>query len=669
MNEELVAQTHYRLIEALAQEDQCHRRRMDHLQDVVFETDASGVLVYLNRAWERLLGIPVAESLGRSLRGFIAAEDHPAWDRLDGLQPGTWQVRPIQLRFSHPVSKHLCMELTASRGADGSWVGSIRDLTERNRQAEAAMSRSRVLEHLSTGGSLDECLHAIAHHITVLIPGHPVSILLVVEREKLLQPVASIGLPAFFIEAHRGLAIDSDLGACGPGVFLKQRVIIEDTEMSPNWRPYLALGRAAGIRACCAQPVFSSRGSVLATIALYARQPEIPDPAVLGTLADTARLAGIVIEHKQMEMQLLTHSVAVQHSPAAVFVTDAAGVIQYINPRFVELTGYTESDAIGRTPRILKSGMHSAEHYRQLWFALGRGETWRGEFCNRKRGGDHFWQSFAIAPIRDNGGHVTGYVAIAEDISSQKEVARQLQLALTREQEAGELKSRFLSMTSHEFRTPMSSIQLAFDLLRDLGSQLPESRRQDLFSRVDAAVQRMRRMLDASLMISRVNTGKMPFKPVPVDMVELVEKIIEECRQTDDKKHEIEFRCDVRAIQVMADPDICWNIVTNLLRNACSYSSACSVVTVSLARAQGVVTLAVEDRGIGIPEEDQRRVFASFERGSNVGSIKGTGLGLSIVKRLVEVHGGGVSFESKLGCGTRFTISLPDLPADVNEAP
>jgi signal transduction histidine kinase len=161
----------------------------------------------------------------------------------------------------------------------------------------------------------------------------------------------------------------------------------------------------------------------------------------------------------------------------------------------------------------------------------------------------------------------------------------------------------------------------------------------------------------------------MPFRPVAVDLVELVERILGECRQADDERHDIVFQCERRPVQAVVDPDICWNILTNLLRNACNYSIAGSQIVVSLKREPGAFALSVADRGIGIPEADQRRLFSSFERGSNVGSIKGTGLGLCIVKRLVEVHGGVVSFESRLDYGTSFTVMLPELPLGALPSP
>ncbi len=166
-------------------------------------------------------------------------------------------------------------------------------------------------------------------------------------------------------------------------------------------------------------------------------------------------------------------------------------------------------------------------------------------------------------------------------------------------------------------------------------------------------------MLDAVIAVSRTDNGKMPFHPRRLDVRELVTSILDECRHGECHDHEFLFTCEGEPSSATIDPDILWNILVNLLRNACMYSTAGQPVSIHLACRPDEAELHVADKGIGIPPEDQIRVFAMFERGSNVGHTKGTGLGLNIVHRLTALHGGTVTFQSTLGSGTTFTVRLP----------
>ncbi len=235
----------------------------------------------------------------------------------------------------------------------------------------------------------------------------------------------------------------------------------------------------------------------------------------------------------------------------------------------------------------------------------------------------------------------------------------QLALALQREKELNELKSRFISMASHEFRTPLATIQTSSDLLKRYGERLSSEKRLTHLTRIDGAVRRMTEMLDDVLTISKTEAGKKECHAEPVHIVDFCRTIAEEfsllCKDT----HEIHFSAPAGDFQASVDPNLLRHILTNLLSNAVKYSPNASDVYFDLIEDADSLVFRITDEGIGIAHDDQEHLFEAFHRGKNVDTIKGTGLGLSIVKQFVELHNGTIKARSRLNEGTTFTVRIP----------
>lgn len=237
-----------------------------------------------------------------------------------------------------------------------------------------------------------------------------------------------------------------------------------------------------------------------------------------------------------------------------------------------------------------------------------------------------------------------------------------------RETELSDLKSRFVSMTSHEFRTPLAVILSSAELLEAYGERWTPAKRSDHYTRIKTSVGTMRELLDAVLVIGKSDAGKLECKPGPLDVGRFVRESVEAVASTS-LRHEL--RTDIAdafpAAQI--DENLAVHVLTNLLSNAVKYSPAGGVVNVS-AKAEGRdLVIQVADRGIGIAKEDQARLFESFHRGKNVGTIPGTGLGLAVVKRAVTAHGGSIEVRSEEGEGTTFTVRLPVFEKEEEEEP
>jgi signal transduction histidine kinase len=244
------------------------------------------------------------------------------------------------------------------------------------------------------------------------------------------------------------------------------------------------------------------------------------------------------------------------------------------------------------------------------------------------------------------------------EIAERQRAQTGLHHALAAERELGELRTRFVSMVSHEFRTPLGVIMSAAENLDNYFDRLkPEQRRAQLQSVTQAAGQ-MAKVMENVLLLGRAEAGKMEFKPVPLDLVSFCEGLAHQVHSSAESRSRIEFHAGILP-PARGDEGLLRHILSNLLANAIKYSKEGAPVEFTIERQQNDAIFRVRDRGIGIPLADQKQLFNAFYRGSNASHLPGTGLGLVIVKRCVELHGGQINCESIEGEGTKFTLRLP----------
>lgn len=244
------------------------------------------------------------------------------------------------------------------------------------------------------------------------------------------------------------------------------------------------------------------------------------------------------------------------------------------------------------------------------------------------------------------------------DVSAERRREQESQEALARERELSALKTKFVSMTSHEFRTPLAAIMSAVDLLDIYGERMSADENKGLLQSIKASVKRSASMMDNVLLAGRIDAGKLDFQPCMLPLTPFFESIVDEHRMTLTDGKELHARIESMP-DAAADSRLLRHIAGNLIANALKYSRSGGVVDVVIERAGGDLCVDVRDDGIGIPAEDIPKLFGSFFRAANAGNIPGTGLGLAIVKRAVELHGGTIAVDSREGEGTRFTARLP----------
>jgi PAS domain S-box-containing protein len=261
---------------------------------------------------------------------------------------------------------------------------------------------------------------------------------------------------------------------------------------------------------------------------------------------------------------------------------------------------------------------------------------------------------------RDAAGRATRLIGTNIDISQRKTAENELMATLQREKELSDMKSKFVSMASHEFRTPLATILSSSELIEHYSETLSAEDRHGVIQGMKNAVKRMSALLDDVLTIGKSEAGVLKYQGGAIYLLSFCEGLVAAFQMNDGKQHVLEFEHNLAADeQVEMDERLLHHIIDNLLTNAAKYSAAGKTIRLSIRREGGELLVSVTDQGIGIPEKDQPRLFEGFFRASNVENRLGTGLGLAIVKKAVESHDGQIGFQSTPGQGTRFDVRLP----------
>ena len=271
------------------------------------------------------------------------------------------------------------------------------------------------------------------------------------------------------------------------------------------------------------------------------------------------------------------------------------------------------------------------------------------------------WIHVRTHPVLNETGEIYRVVGIAEDITVCKIAEEEILKALQREQELSEAKSRFIAMTSHDLRTPLTTIQSSVDLLKHRSEKLSPERQLLHLDRISSATEQMTSMVQDVLLLSEAEAGNLQFNPALVDLAQLCRSVVADLEVAHKNQHIVEFAVsdEYGTRDLLLDSKLVRYILINLLTNAFKYSRQGSTIQLHLICHPESVVLRIQNQGIGIPAQDIPRLFESFYRASNAGMVQGTGLGLAIVKQCVDLHGGKITVDSAVGKGATFTVTLP----------
>ncbi len=632
-----------RAAEALKASEARYRLLAENAADVIWTLDSKSLrFTYVSPSVRRLRGMAPEELIGRPLGAVLGPSDterltHELRAVSVALEAGdeSQRVQVREVELAHRDGTKVWAEvvttlLNDASGRPATVLGVTRDISARHRAEEALRERTTLLEAI-----LDS----------------PAQAVFALDRE--LRYTA-------FNEVHARATRE----AYGTQIARGQSLVESITEPSDRARAEQLCRRALAGEAVTDEAAWGDP-------TLGQRQFEVsynPIRGEGGQVAGIAVFALDVTERRRVEARVRQLWQAVEQSPVVVIITDPQGVIEYVNPRFCEVTGYSSAEAVGAHTRLLRSGQTPPEVYQDLWATLSAGGVWRGEFLNRRKDGQLFWEEASISPVRDKAGRITSYLAVKEDVTARKRAAQALeetQQLLTQAQKM-EALGRLAGGVAHDFNNLLAVIRGHADLLRrQLGP-------------AHAGLQRLEQMVVACDRAADLSRQLLAFgrkQALRMRVLDLGRVVIEGeamLRRLIGEDVELSVRIPARLAPVKADPLQIEQVLLNLAVNARDAMPEGGALTVELAgieagqaAAEGLpatdhVMLSVTDDGCGMDGETLSHVFEPFFTTKEVG--KGTGLGLATVYGIVTQLGGQVRVESQPGAGTAFRVYLPAEP-------
>ena len=378
-----------------------------------------------------------------------------------------------------------------------------------------------------------------------------------------------------------------------------------------------------------------------------------------------AALLMILVVRRKAQQQLRKLSRAVEQSPVSVIMTDLKGNIEYVNPAFTNVTGYTFDEVKGRKQRLLEFPDTHPEIHRELWETIRSGNEWRGEAKNIKKNGDIFWESVSIGPIFNDQGKATHYLAVKEDITDRKKTEEALVRAKEQAEAANKAKSEFLANMSHEIRTPLNGIMGMMQLLSSTGLNPDQA---ELVNLGNISAKRLTQLLSDILDLSSIEAGKMIIRKNEFSLNNICDSL-NDLFILPAREKGLALDCCLDPTlpeKLIGDDTRVQQILFNLMGNAIKFTENGSVsLNISPVsqpdKGHKRILFSITDTGTGIPEDKLDKLFQPFSQadGSMTREYQGAGLGLVIVRRLVSMMNGNISIESEPGVGTTVYVVLP----------
>ncbi len=413
-------------------------------------------------------------------------------------------------------------------------------------------------------------------------------------------------------------------------------------------------------------PIFDAGGELVQIIeySLDITEKKLAEMALEETnknLEELVRSRTRSLEEEVLQREKL--QLVVEQNPSTIVITDLEGNIEYVNKQFEKVTGYIREEALGQNPKILNSGLTPPDTFVDMWQTLEKGNVWTGEFINKKKNGDIYHENVLLAPLKNDKGEVTNYVAIKENITELKN-------AREAAESSSQAKSQFLSRMSHELRTPLNAINgFSQLLLKDKKCSL-NKRQEEQVLQINIAGQHLLELINEILDLSRIESGRLALSLEPIvtadavaDCIALTSILADEYRVSITVDASLQDLPNIQADRIRFK-----QVVLNLLSNAIKYNRAQGTVSLSGKLEDDMVCLEVEDSGVGISEEKLKDLFVPFTRlGQGDGEIEGTGIGMTITKHLVELMHGTVEVTSDVGVGSVFCVKFPVVKDDTDQ--
>ncbi|MBA3871847.1 MAG: PAS domain S-box protein [Anaerolineae bacterium] len=372
-----------------------------------------------------------------------------------------------------------------------------------------------------------------------------------------------------------------------------------------------------------------------------------------------SRLEGQVAQ-RTMQLQQAKERIEtiLNNTGDAIVLLNSDGIIQQINRPFSQLFGFISDEIFHQPLQFLVAPNQTETVIHVIQSVTATRVPNRIELVMRDKAGTPFDADVSFAPVMDYDSQTPSIICSIHDMTLRKQAQEDLRYALKKEIELNLLKSSFVSMVSHEFRTPLAVIMTSADLIRRYSDRMSVEKQNEQFDRINSQIYRLTALMEDVLTISKGDITGIKSYPEKLDLEALSRLIVDEI-QSSAKENEIQLTVSGDCSQANLDPKLFRQILYNLLSNALKYSPDKGIVRMELSCNPQTAIVRIIDQGIGIPEADQVHLFEVFHRAANVGKIQGTGLGLAIVKQAVEAQKGTITVESKIGAGTIFTVVIP----------
>ena len=367
--------------------------------------------------------------------------------------------------------------------------------------------------------------------------------------------------------------------------------------------------------------------------------------------AEKTKLAEANTKEEALVKELEKFKLAVDNTTDNVIITDPEGIVIYANRSVEKITGYRPEEAIGKKSGALWKSPMPVEYYQKMWDTIKKQKkTFTSEIQNKRKNGEVYTALISIYPILDKNGEIEFFVSVERDITKEKEVDK--------------AKTEFVSLASHQLRTPLTAINWYIEMLQSKDVGVLNDKQNEYFSEIYKGSRRMVELLSDLLNVSRLETGRLKIEPISTDLKVFIQEV---CKELQPLVLEIGCHLSLKLPEelpkVNVDQVLLRQVISNLLTNAIQYSGAkkAGQVIVSLDVSPKEYIISVKDNGIGIPKEVQSRIFEKFFRADNAHEIMadGNGLGLYLVKQIIDAFGGSIRFDSEAGRGAVFYVTIP----------
>jgi PAS domain S-box-containing protein len=354
---------------------------------------------------------------------------------------------------------------------------------------------------------------------------------------------------------------------------------------------------------------------------------------------------------------------AIEQSPVSILITNPKGDIEYVNPKFSAVTGYSFEEAMGNNPRILKSGKMPVEVYRELWNAILQGKEWRGELENKKKNGDFFWEMASISGIKNDSGQLTHFVAVKEDITERKMHEEEIEEKNNLLQEINAQKDKLFSILAHDLRGPFNGFLGLTEMMAEESTNMEPDEMREIARSMRHSALNIFDLLSNLLEWSRLQQGILKVNLEANNFVDLIDDTIgpffDMARQ---KNIELKVNCP-KNIVVYSDYYVLQTVIRNLLSNAIKFTHKGGLIVFDayVDTDKKNLVCSVSDSGIGMSPDVVDNLFRIDVNTSRLGTDKepSSGLGLILCKEFVEKHRGELSVSSKINEGSIFSFTIP----------